>query len=272
MALKVARFCSAVPVSSHPHSFYFVSAPFSMTFDTAPLDHIAIVLMEPKFPENIGAAARAAWNMGISRLIVVGNMSPDPERMAMMATHKAAHLLEKMELHHSLETALAPFSRVVGTTARRGRQRIQKKSPREVVNEILPLLPDNEIAFLFGPEDRGLTNDDLKYCQMISSIPTADFSSLNLAQSVAIHCYEIYHGLVYSQKTMSSSPRLATSFELEGMYRSLEETLLTIDFLQDKSHDYYMNNIRQFFGRMRLSPKDSSTIRGICRQFLRFQG
>jgi len=47
---------------------------------------------------------------------------------------------------------------------------------------------------------------------------------------------------------------------------------LTIDFLQDKSHDYYMNNIRQFFGRMRLSPKDSSTIRGICRQFLRFQG
>ncbi len=251
--------------------FLFFLSP-SMTIDTSLLDHIAIVLMEPKFPENIGAAARAAWNMGISRLIVVGSEAPDPERMAMMATHKAAHLLEKMEFHHSLETALAPFSRVVGTTARRGRQRIQKKSPRDVVTEILPLLPDNEIAFLFGPEDRGLTNEDLQFCQLISCVPTADFSSLNLAQSVAIHCYEIYHGVVHSRKEMASSPRLASTFELEGMYHYLEETLSAIDFLQDKSHDYYMNNIRQFLGRMRLSPKDSSTIRGICRQFLRSQG
>ncbi len=243
-----------------------------MTFDTSLLDHIAIVLMEPKFPENIGSAARAAWNMGISRLIVVGSVPPDPERMAMMATHKAAHLLESMQFHHSLETALAPFSRVVGTTARRGRQRIREKGPREVVSEILPLLADNEVAFLFGPEDRGLTNDDLKYCHLLSSVPTADFSSLNLAQAVAIHCYEIYHGVVHCQKGMAQSSRLATTFELEEMYRHLEKTLLTIDFLQDKSHDYYMNNIRQFFGRMRLSPKDSSIIRGICRQFLRFQG
>jgi len=243
-----------------------------MTLDTSLLDHIAIVLMEPKFPENIGSAARAAWNMGISRLIVVGSVPPDRERMAMMATHKAAHLLESMEFHHSLETALAPFSRVVGTTARHGRQRIREKGPREVVSEILPLLADNEVAFLFGPEDRGLTNDDLKYCHLLSSVPTADFSSLNLAQAVAIHCYEIYHGVVHCQKGMAQPSRLATTFELEEMYRHLEKTLLTIDFLQDKSHDYYMNNIRQFFGRMRLSPKDSSIIRGICRQFLRFQG
>ncbi len=242
-----------------------------MTLDTALLDHVAIVLMEPKFPENIGSAARAAWNMGISRLIVVGSVAPDPERMAMMATHKAAHLLENMEFHESLATALAPFSRVVGTTARRGRQRIREKGPREVVSEIMPLLPDNDIAFLFGPEDRGLTNDDLKYCHLLSAVPTADFSSLNLAQAVAIHCYEIYHGLVHCQKGAAQSPRLATTFELEEMYHHLERTLLTIDFLQDKSQIYYMNNIRQFFGRMRLSPKDASIIRSICRQFLSFK-
>ena len=243
-----------------------------MTPDTSLLDNIAIVLMEPKFPENIGAAARAAWNMGISRLIVVGSMPPDRERMAMMATHKAAHLLDNMEFHHTLETALAPFSRVVGTTARRGRQRIVEKSPRDVVSEILPLLPDNEIAFLFGPEDRGLTNDDLNYCQLISAIPAADFSSLNLAQAVVVHCYEIYQGVVSYRRRKASSPHLATTFELEGMYHYLEETLSTIDFLQDKSHGFYMNNIRQFLGRMQLTSKDSSTIRSICRQFLRFQG
>lgn len=243
-----------------------------MTIDSTLLNHVAIVLMEPKFPENIGAAARVAWNMGVSRLIVVGSVPPDRERMAMMATHKAAHLLENMEFHHSLETALAPFSRVVGATARRGRQRIPGKNPRDVVSEILPLLLDNEIAFLFGPEDRGLTNDDLKYCHMTSSILTADFSSLNLAQAVAIHCYELYHGVVHCRKDVAHSPCLATTFELEGMYRYLEETLSAIDFLQDKSHDYYMNNIRQFLGRMQLSSKDSSIIRRICRQFLRLPG
>jgi tRNA/rRNA methyltransferase len=242
-----------------------------MTIDSTLLHHVAIVLMEPKFPENIGAAARVAWNMGISRLIVVGDVAPDKERMAMMATHKAAHLLENMEFHRSLEAALAPFSRVVGATARRGRQRISGKNPRDVVSEILPLLPDHEVAFLFGPEDRGLTNDDLKYCQMTSSILTADFSSLNLAQAVAIHCYELYYGVVSWQKDTAPSPGLATTFELEGMYRFLEETLSSIDFLQDKNHGYYMNNIRQFLGRMQLSSKDSSIIRRICRQFLRFQ-
>ena len=90
---------------------------FSKTIDVSVLDQIAIVLMEPKFPENIGATARIAWNMGLSRLIVVRQNEPDYELMAKMATHKAVHLIDTMELHQSLEKALAPFSCVVGTTA-----------------------------------------------------------------------------------------------------------------------------------------------------------
>lgn len=244
-----------------------------MAVDTSLLKRVAIVLMEPKFPENIGAAARAACNMGIDRLIVVSPSLPDPERMAMMATHKAAYILEKMELHSDLEGALAPFSRVIGTTARRGRQRIAEKTPREAVTELLPLLPENDIALLFGPEDRGLTNEDLKYCHVLSCIPTADFSSLNLAQAVGIHCYELYQAVVWNQKRKKvAAPRLATTFELEGMFRHVEAALLTMSFLQDKSQEYYMNSIRQFLGRMQLSSKDSTLVRRVCRHFLRFQG
>lgn len=243
-----------------------------MPIDRALLEGIAIVLVQPKFPENIGAAARVAWNMGISRLIVVADGPLDPERVAMMATHKAAHLLETMELHQDLEVALAPFSRVVGTTARLGRQRIREMLPRQVVREILPLLPENQVAFLFGSEDRGLTNDDLKFCHLLSSIPTADFSSLNLAQAVGIHCYEIYQGLLENRPPGVAPPsRLATTFELEGMYHVLERTLQRVDFLQEKSHDYYMNHLRQFFARMALTSRESSLIRGICRQFLRYR-
>ena len=75
----------------------------------SPLDNIAIVLMGPKFPENIGAAARSAWNMGLSRLIVVTDQVHDYERMTKMATHKARHLIETMEIHQDLGEALAPL-------------------------------------------------------------------------------------------------------------------------------------------------------------------
>lgn len=232
------------------------------------LDNIAIVLMRPKYPENIGAAARAAWNMGLTRLIVVADEYPDHERMAKMATHNAAHLLDSMEFHHELSDALEPFSQVVATTARKGRQRSQQNTPRAVMETILPLLPENQVAFLFGPEDSGLTNDDLKYSQLISAVPTADFSSLNLAQAVGIHCYEIYQAVVYNQKKITSAPKIASSFELEGMYKHVEKALLQVDFLQDKSHTYYMRNIRQLFSRIRLNSKEANIIRGICRQFL----
>ncbi len=166
------------------------------------LSHIAIVLVRPKIPENIGAAARIAWNMGITRLIVVGNKPPDHEAMAKMATHKAAHLIDNLTIYKNTEEALRNFSLVIGTTARRGRQRSVEKTPRELVDAILPSLAANQVAILFGPEDTGLTNDDLKYCQMASAIPTADFSSLNLAQAVAIHCYELYYGIVHAQKNI----------------------------------------------------------------------
>jgi len=233
------------------------------------LNNIAIVLLSPKYPENIGSAARAAWNMGITRIIVVAKEYPDHDRMAKLATHNALHLIDTMQFHETLADALKPFSRVIGTTARRGRQRMPGESPREIIKNILPLLPANQIAFLFGPEDRGLTNDDLKYCQLRSAIPTADFSSLNLAQAVAIHCYEIFHAVVHEQKDIRPAPKIATSHETENMFASMEKSLSHIDFLQEKSHAYYMNHIRQFFGRIRLKSKETNLISGICRQFLK---
>jgi tRNA/rRNA methyltransferase len=236
------------------------------------LENAAIILKNPKYPGNIGAAARSCHNMGINKLVVVSEKAPDGEQMAKMATHNASHILESMEIHAQLPEALAPFSFVVGTTARLGRKRTIEQTPRDVIKEVLPLLTNNRVAFLFGPEDRGLTNDDLKYCQYTSSIPTADFSSLNLAQAVAIHCYELYYAIVEQTRETSAEPDYATSFQLEGMYKHVEEALLRIDFLNEKSHNYWMKNIRHFLGRIRLTEKDANIVRGICRQFLWYQG
>lgn len=235
------------------------------------LDNVAIILIHPKFAENVGAAARSAFNMGISRLILVRDEMPDWDNMAKMATHKAAPLLKSMEIHKDITSALEPFSYIVGTTARRGRKRGNERSPRQIVRDIGGILAENQAAFLFGPEDTGLSNEELKYCHETSSIPTADFSSLNLAQAVAIHCYELYYGIVHEPKAFTPAPQIAPSRELEGMFRHVEEALLKIDFLQEENHTYWMSNVRRFLGRMQLSSKESNIIRGICRQFMWYQ-
>jgi tRNA/rRNA methyltransferase len=232
------------------------------------LDNIAIVLMEPKYPENIGAAARCAMNMGISQLIIVRDEEPDREKMLKMATHKAAHLIDGLLHFQELEQALAPFSCVVGTTARQGRKRRVENSPRFIFDSLLPLLQDNQVALLFGPEHRGLTNEDLKYCQMTATIPTADFSSLNLAQAVAILCYELFWAVMYTEKTTTFTPKLASNYELEGMYEHVDEMLNRIGFLNTNDSTYWMRNIRHFLGRVGLRAKEAKIIRGFCRQFL----
>jgi tRNA/rRNA methyltransferase len=239
-----------------------------MVNDISLLSRLAIVLVRPKIPENIGAAARIAWNMGITRLILVRDSQPEREPMVKMATHKAAHLIDHLEIYRNLSEALADFTVVVGTTARRGRQRFVAQTPREMVEALLPLLANNQVAIVFGPEDTGLTNDDLKYCQMTSAIPTADFSSLNLAQAVAIHCYELHYGIVHASKDMAPAPQLATSFELESMYAYLEKSLIAIDFMGEVSHTYWMGNIRNFFNRIMLTSKDANIIRGVSKKFL----
>ena len=232
------------------------------------LSQIAIVLVRPKIPENIGAAARIAWNMGITRLILVRDSLPEREPMAKMATHKAAHLIDNIKIYPTLPEALSDFTLVIGTTARRGRQRFVEQTPRKMVEALLPQLPNNQVAIIFGPEDTGLTNDDLKYCQMASAIPTADFSSLNLAQAVAIHCYELHYGIIHASKNMTPAPQLATSFELESMYSYLEESLVAIDYVVEVSHTYWMSNIRNFFSRIMLTSKDANIIRGVSKKFL----
>lgn len=235
-----------------------------------PLDMISIVLVRPRVPENIGAAVRVACNFGISSIILVRDEMPERERMAKTATHNTAHLLDTMPRFTDLGDALKDFQQVVGTTARRGKQRFAERSPRQVVQWLGSRLPDNKTAILFGPEDSGLANDELKYCQQVSAIPTDNFSSLNLAQAVAIHCYELHHELVHLPKAFTPAPKLATTYELESMYHYMESALTEIDFLTEEGRPRWMANIRNFLGRMELEARDANLIRSICKKFLQF--
>lgn len=228
------------------------------------LKNIVTVLHRPSYPENIGAAARAACNMGISQLIVVDPRDCDLTRILKMATHFAADLVETMEVFEDLTTALASFQYVVGTTARVGRKRPTVSDPRKVAEKLISVSQQNRVAFLFGPENWGLTNDELMLCDALVTIPTGAFSSLNLAQAVMILCYEVF--LASREHARPVGPRLATRQEVEAMYEQLKKTFVNISFINPENPDYWMQQIRRFFSRVGLQPRDVRMIRGMCRQ------
>jgi tRNA/rRNA methyltransferase len=228
------------------------------------LNHVSIVLKTPRYPENIGAAARALCNMGMRHLLVVAPENFDLIKILKMATHGAAHVIKEIQVFESLEEALSPFNYVVGTTARMGKHRLPSGTPSTAAERLVSMSERNRIAVVFGPEDKGLSNQDLRYCHELLTIPSAEFSSLNLAQAVMIVCYELFSARM--ERKNDFVPRLAATHELEGMYRQLKEVLVRISFINPENPDYWMNNLRHFFNRTHLRSKEVKIIRGICRQ------
>lgn len=248
-----------------------------MSESISPLPGSGLILVRPNYPENIGASARIACNFGIEHLIVVADKPPDQERMLKMATHKAAHLIHSMQVVADSRLAAEPYHFIVGTTARQGRHRVLEKTPNEVMHRLAPLASGHRIALMFGPENSGLTNEDLDLCQFTSTIPTADFSSLNLAQAVAIHCYELSMAIsrvaaAGADNKDSNDSKYANSYDLEGMYDHIEQALTKITFIRHTNKIYWMRNIRQFLSRTRIKKKEASLIRGMCRKFLWHSG
>jgi tRNA/rRNA methyltransferase len=232
--------------------------------DSIHLDNIGIVLKQPRYSENIGAAARAMRNMGIRRLVVVDPENYDPNKALKLATHFASDIIDNTRICSDLREALSPFNYVVGATARLGKQRQVVHTPSKLAKKLIPISIENRIAMLFGPEDKGLSNEDIRYCHELVNIPTTGFSSLNLAQAVMIMCYAFFtEGRDSNQEFV---PKLASRHELDGMYDQLRDILIRISFINTENPDYWMNNLRHFFTRLQLRAKEVNIIRGLCRQ------
>lgn len=231
-------------------------------------DNVTIVLQRPRYPENIGSAARAMCNMGFARLRIVDPGIWDETRVRRLATRAAGAVVDGIQRFDTLEEALLPFSHVVGTTARVGGQRTVIKSPGNLAEALIPISQTNAIAILFGPEDRGLTNDDLKKCHQLLNIPTVAFTSLNLAQAIMIVCFCL--STAGSDAAVPFTPRLAKRIEQDQMFEALTSTLIRIGYMNPENPDYWMNRIRRFFTRLSLRAGETSIIRGICRQVLRY--
>ena len=231
----------------------------------AKTENVTIVLNKPKYPGNVGSVARCARNMGIEKIFVVGNRDLAPEEMKQLATHFAAGIVDRIQYFDELGEALAQFHYIVGTTSRRGSARGPVVCPREMAARIVDISQENEVALLIGPEDTGLSNDDLRFCHLLVTIPTSKQNkSINLSHAAMILCYEIF--VAQMEAIEAFTPRLAQSAELEGMYGHMKAVLMKIGFLNPENPEFWMMHIRRFLSRTSLLSKEVKIIRGICRQ------
>ncbi len=224
------------------------------------LDHITIILVSPRFPENLGAVARAMKNMGLQRLSIVKGCSPFHLNAYRLASG-AEDILERAEEFTELGEAISDMSCVVGTTSRGGRERIPVLTPRELAEKVAMLSRKNLIGLVFGSEKEGLTNEELSLCHLFARIPASlSFPSLNLAQAVMIFCYELFQ---VAAKPFPSCPRMASSEQLEHLYSHMERTLLDIGFLEPNNPKRMMRTLRRLFGRSLLEERDVRILEGI---------
>lgn len=250
-----------------------------------PLERITIILVRPQSAGNIGSVCRAMKNMGLSHLILVAPEGDPLSSEAKMMATSAKDLLEKATIFPTQEEALKGFRWIAGTSARKGRNRSPFVSPRGICPEIIDHARAIPVAILFGPEDRGLTNEELAPCQALISIPTHQgLSSLNLAQAVVLLGYELFlaslteslkgeqgtdHHELHGKRNCASSglpAPLAEFQKVEKMYSHLEELLLRIGFLDPHNPKRIMHTLRRIFGRAKLSDRDVAILRGIFRQ------
>jgi TrmH family RNA methyltransferase len=234
------------------------------------LGNVVIILAGTKYPGNVGSAARAMSNMGLSRLVLAAPQCTVNEESYRMA--KAGKgILDSARTCRSVRSALRGIRLLVGTTGKRGGYRAPAYAPRDLVPRILDHAAQQKVGILFGPEDTGLVDDDLQFCQLLMRIPTQSRSpSINLAQAVMIVSYELLLASLERQPARLS--RLASLEQTEAMYVQLEKALLEIGFLRPQNAKHMMFALRRILGRAGLEPSEVGAVRGIARQIAWYAG
>ena len=230
-------------------------------------ENISIVLVNPSHPGNIGAAARAMKTMGLSQLRLV---TPDefPSGTATALACGADDILSNAGVYATLDEALADCHYVVGTSARVRGVSLPLVNPRECAQNIIAEAKSQKVALIFGREDKGLTNEQLRRCHLQVHIPTnEEFSSLNLGAAVQVLCYELRMMQLIDTDTLTMpkprSHELASMDDMERYYEHLYQVLMDIGFLDHSSHEKIMAKLRRLYGRIRPDCVELSILRGI---------
>jgi tRNA/rRNA methyltransferase len=227
-----------------------------------------VVLVEPQLGENIGAAARAMANFGLSRLRLVAPRQDWPNAKARIMAAGADRILDGAELYDGLEAAIADCTFVVAATARAHDQAKPVVGAVEAAALLAPRVAAGEVAALvFGRERNGLENDEVALADCILTLPVNPaFASLNLAQAVAIVAYEWFK-LESGAKLPFAMPEKsapAPKQQLLAFFASLERELEKVEFFRPPDKRETMQiNLRNIFTRMQPTRQDIQTLHGV---------
>jgi tRNA/rRNA methyltransferase len=243
------------------------------------LEHCRVVLIETHYPGNLGATARVMCNFGLRDLVLVNPVADRNERNARQMSTHGEDVLNGARIVANLDDAIRDCVLLVGTSARAGglfRQQNVVTPEQAMVHVALALKADRPAAIVFGPEPNGLTNDIVARCHYLIEIPTADnYSSLNLAQAVAICLYELYkafpspsasEGQPDALRWRSGSDELSDVESQEQMFQNLQTALEEIHFLYGDKADALMHALRHLLGKARLTDMEVKVLLGLARQ------
>jgi tRNA/rRNA methyltransferase len=214
---------------------------------------------------NVGSVCRAMANTGLSDLAVVTPRPMNMEEARMMAVH-AADILERRHEFPALAGAVADCGMVLGTTARPGLYRQHAKTPREWAPRILEAAGAVRVALVFGPEDNGLSNEELALCTHIVQIPAStEYKSLNVAQAVLICGYEVFVAAGLYEPPQEKTPEAPSELR-ERMFDMWRDTLLRIGFMKEDKAEHMMLGLRRILGRGAATLDDVNIMMGIAKQ------
>lgn len=227
-----------------------------------------VVLVEPQLGENIGAAARAMANFGLSRLRLVKPVQSWPNEKARVMAAGADRVLDAAKLYDNLADAIGDCSFVVAATARNHDQEKPVVSAESAAAEMVPRVKAGEnVAIVFGRERNGLENHEVGLADLILTLPVNPaFASLNLAQAVVIVGYEWFKraggGELPFVKPERSPP--AAKQQLAAFFEDLERELEKVEFFRpEEKRGVMVINLRNIFQRIAPTAQDIRTLHGV---------
>jgi tRNA (cytidine32/uridine32-2'-O)-methyltransferase len=225
------------------------------------LNNIRVVLINTFHPGNIGAAARALKNMGLSNLYLVDPVAyPDSE-----ATSRAAgaqDVLENAVVVNTLEEAISDCQLVIGTSARNRTFDLPLLDAKQGAGKIVAQTDTGKVAILFGRESKGLLNEELSLCNFHLFIPTnPDYPVLNISQAIQLVSYEIW--LQTQQPLDTKAVQYPQHNEMSHFYTHLEKVLRKAHFLIPQHEGRAMQKLQRFFNRARPEKEELGMLRGV---------
>ena len=249
------------PTEQHPEPVLTFGAP-------SHLGNVTVILVEPAVPGNIGSAARAMKTMGLTDLVVLnGPKDFATHQQTIMLGHGAGDVLARARTVATWEEATDGLHWLVGTTHRKRRAQFPQVVPaRQAAKKIAGLSQKLRVGIVFGREEAGLSDAELRRCHDIVSVPqAAEHPSLNLSQAVMLLAYEVY--LSSLGEIPKPKYNLATVHEVESVLKHLATSLAKIGFRPHQGDpDSFLRSLRRVIARAPLEQRDCNVLHRICQQ------